>query len=108
MQIILKTVLVEAQNTNFSSSYFNTSDSFLVVDEVQYYVGNHLFPDEGECSKGSCGRLLYKERVKMKDSASGVVASPPSLFNSLLQNSLQLTMEIHLEVDWLSHLPQIR
>ncbi|KAG0617000.1 hypothetical protein M758_5G157700 [Ceratodon purpureus] len=80
LQIIVGTVLVQAQNTNFSFPYFTSADqdSFFMVDDVQLYTANSSFllnSRGSSLSTKSCGRLLYKDRVRMKDSSSGAVAS---------------------------------
>ena len=72
--------VVQAQNTNFSFSSFTTADrdSFLMVDDVQYDAGNlsFLMNSNGNGTfSGTCGRLLYKDKVRMKDLALGAVAS---------------------------------
>lgn len=71
-------VVVEAQNTQFSYLYFSSPEEFLTMDDVQYYPGNSSFLMNTRgysLSIGTCGRLLYKNRVRMKDAASGAVAS---------------------------------
>ncbi|KAG0627433.1 hypothetical protein M758_2G200700 [Ceratodon purpureus] len=75
--IILEyTVLVEAQNFSFSN--FNSSDPFLLVDDVLYYQTNYSFLLNARAAasgSNSCGKLFYKEPVRLKDSASNAVAS---------------------------------
>lgn len=74
-QIILGAVTVQAQ-TNFSFLSFPSPESFLVLNDT-VHVGNSSFllNVQGARISPSCGRLLYNEKIKMKDMASGAVAS---------------------------------
>jgi hypothetical protein len=77
-QIILCLVLIQAQNTNFSFSSFNSTDSFLAVGDSRYdsFTSSYLMNELGyDNFKRTCGRLLYGEKVRMKDPVSGAVAS---------------------------------
>ncbi|KAG0627746.1 hypothetical protein M758_2G225100 [Ceratodon purpureus] len=71
-------VHVEAQNTNFSYASFSTPERFLMVEDVQHYADNLSFlmnARSAALQSSSCGRLLFEDKVRMKDSASGEVAS---------------------------------
>lgn len=74
-------LLAEAQNTNFSFSSSSSPDSkrFLMVSDAQLTQSRQLFlPDEpcsirrvemsNNSSTFSCGRLLCKDRLRMKAS----------------------------------------
>lgn len=67
-----------AQNTNFSFRSFSSPDNFEMVQDVQYNANNFSFLMNSigySLETTSCGRLLYKDKVKMKDRSSGAVAS---------------------------------
>ncbi|KAG0588199.1 hypothetical protein KC19_2G224400 [Ceratodon purpureus] len=71
-------VHVEAQNTNFSYAFFSTPERFLMVEDVQYNADDSSFlmnARSAALQSSSCGRLLFEDKVRMKDSASGEVAS---------------------------------
>jgi serine/threonine protein kinase len=77
--------VVEAQNTNFNFPFFGAQDqdSFLMVDDVQYFAENSSFllnERAAALSIESCARLLYSDPVRMKDSSSGAVASFQTAF----------------------------
>ena len=78
VQIILGAVVVEAQNTNFSFAPFSNTSGLLTINDSVYDAGSSSFLLN---SKGaglltaSCGWLLYDGTVRMRDSASGAVAS---------------------------------
>ncbi|KAG0627514.1 hypothetical protein M758_2G207200 [Ceratodon purpureus] len=84
IHILTCTVLiVDAQNTNFSYLSFSTPEPFLMVQDVQYYADQSCFLMNSRAASmlsSSCGRLLYNETVRMKDSPSGAVASFQTAF----------------------------
>ncbi|KAG0579053.1 hypothetical protein KC19_4G069000 [Ceratodon purpureus] len=77
VQIILGTdLLVQAGSTDFKFLSFNTRDrdSFLMVNDVQHDAASSSFlMNPSGVTRGA--RLLYNKQVRMKDSASGAVAS---------------------------------
>ncbi|KAG0566068.1 hypothetical protein KC19_7G035900 [Ceratodon purpureus] len=82
VQIIYSTAFVQGQNyTNFSFPSFSTPESFLLSGTGYYFADNTSFILNDDAAPvhvttdWECGRLSYKEKVRMKDSASGVVAS---------------------------------
>ena len=84
VHIFGRTALVGAQNTNFSFASFSTPESFLMVEDVQHYAGNASFLMNSRAASlqaSSCGRLLYKDQVRTKDSSTGAVASFNTAFS---------------------------
>ncbi|KAG0623297.1 hypothetical protein M758_3G163800 [Ceratodon purpureus] len=84
VQIILRSfVFAQAQNTNFTFPYFNTTDGFLMINDTRHDADNSSFlmNSIGTANAiASCGRLLYSEKVRMKDPTSGEVASFQTTF----------------------------
>ena len=75
--------VVEAQITNFSYPYFNSPDNFSMEGDVQYYSEVNSFllnPGATVLSGTSCAGLYYGTKVKMRDAASGAVASFQTAF----------------------------
>jgi len=74
--------VVEAQYIIFNFS-FSSPDSFLIVDDVEFNANESSFLMNSRgflLLTGTCGRRLYKARVRMKDPASGAVASFETVF----------------------------
>lgn len=81
--LCLVLVLVQAQNTNFSFSSFNSADSLMTIGDCNYsqptssYLLNaNLYKSTGY----SCGGLLYREQVRMKDPVP--LSTPLASFNT--------------------------
>jgi serine/threonine protein kinase len=73
-----------SQNTNFSFQSFNSTDHLDLVGDVQHNPLDSSIQInlEGTAeSKGSCGKLLWKEKVRVMDLASGKVASFSTSFS---------------------------
>ncbi|KAG0570133.1 hypothetical protein KC19_6G141200 [Ceratodon purpureus] len=80
VHFVLGSVFVQSQNTDFTFSGFDIQDldRLLMVDDVMHAPANTsiLLNSRGtNTSSRTCGKLLFKDRVRMKDSASGAVAS---------------------------------
>ncbi|KAG0587417.1 hypothetical protein KC19_2G162800 [Ceratodon purpureus] len=80
VHFVLGSVLVQSQNTDFTFSGFDIQDldQLLMVDDVYHVPANasiQLNSKGASTSSSSCGKLLFKERVRLKNSASGAVAS---------------------------------
>lgn len=103
-QIILGAVIVQAE-TNFSFLSFPTQESFLVLNDT-VHVGNSSFllNVQGARMSPSCGRLLYNEKIKMKDMASGAVASFHTAFTFQIYgpNMIFVAPEVYYHGDGLA------
>ena len=76
--------LIVSQNTNFSFQSFNSTDHFYLVGDVQHNTSDSSFlinPEAAAESKSTCGKLLWKEKVRVVDVASGKVASFSTSFS---------------------------
>ena len=76
--------LTVGQNTNFSFPSFNSTDHLNLVGDVQHNTVDssiQINPEGAAESKGSCGKLLWKEKVRVVDVASGKVASFSTSFS---------------------------
>ena len=96
-QLLLDTVLVGAQNTNFSFLSFPTTDSFLMFEDIEHDATNSSFtmtPIKRSMYYGTCGKLFYKDPVRMKESASGAVASFHTSFTFAMYSPLIFEKEL--------------
>ncbi|KAG0610046.1 hypothetical protein M758_7G034700 [Ceratodon purpureus] len=80
VHLIRSPVFVQGQNTDFSFLSFSTPESFLLSGSGYYFADNTSFilnkQDPVHVSLfRECGRLSYKDKVRMVDYASGAVAS---------------------------------
>ena len=70
------TFLVACQNTNFSFQSFSSEAQFILVSDVQHSANDSSFILNASQRIRSCGKLLYKDMVRVKDrSVGGKVAS---------------------------------
>lgn len=68
--------LVACQSTNFSFQSFSSEAQFITVSDVQHSANDSSFILNASQGKRSCGKLLYKDMVRVKDrSVGGKVAS---------------------------------
>lgn len=68
--------LVACQNTNFSFQSFSSEAQFILVSDVQHSANDSSFILNASQGIRSCGKLLYKDMVRVKDrSVGGKVAS---------------------------------
>jgi hypothetical protein len=76
---------VASQNTNFAFPIFNSSNQFILVNDSSFLVSESSFllnPLGSFQTKGSCGKLYYKDKVRMKDLLpGGAVASFSTSFS---------------------------
>jgi serine/threonine protein kinase len=68
--------LVACQNTNFSFQSFSSVAQFITVRDVQHSANDSSFILNASQQLRTCGKLLYKDMVRVKDrSVGGKVAS---------------------------------
>ena len=77
-ELLISNCLVDSQNTNFTFPNFKSKNRFVVVDDAEYYRSHSSFRMNAHSdanNTGSKGRVMYKERVRMKDLSANTLAS---------------------------------
>ena len=74
--------LVASQNTNFSFPSFTSADQFILLRDVNYSADDNSFLIDSAQSLGSCGKLLYKEKVRVRTLNSAGTTLTTASFNT--------------------------
>lgn len=114
MQIVLSVILcatlpcgflqVASQTSSFSFSESSSADQFILVDDVQHNQSDSAFyinPQGADLAKQSCGKLLYKEKVRVADLNAGTAASFNTSFSfSIISQNLSSSNSYYIPKYW--------
>lgn len=114
MHIVLSVILcatlpcrflqVASQATTFTFSEFSSADLFILVEDVEHNQNDSAFyinPQGASAAEQSCGKLLYKEKVRVADLSAGTAVSFNTTFSfSITSQDLPSSNSYYIQDYW--------